>query len=71
VNTQANIASLPAVLTTKEAAQLINRKPQTLFKWSSQECGPIRPIRINGRLAWRVEDLRALLEGSQPQTNAA
>jgi hypothetical protein len=54
---------LPAVLPTAEAAPFINRKPQTLRKWSCFENGPIRPIRINGRLAWRVSDLRALLEG--------
>jgi hypothetical protein len=54
---------LPAVLPTHEAAPFINRKPQTLRKWACLENGPIRPMRINGRLAWRVEDLRALLSG--------
>jgi hypothetical protein len=56
-------AELPAVLPTDEAAATINRAPQTLRKWACNENGPIRPIRINGRLAWRVADLRALLEG--------
>lgn len=55
---------LPEVLPTNEAAPFINRKPQTLRKWACLENGPIRPIRINGRLAWRVEDLRALLLGA-------
>ena len=50
-------------LTTGEAAKSINRKPQTLRKWACLENGPIRPIRINGRLAWRVLDLQALLNG--------
>jgi len=54
---------LPEVLSTKLAAITINRKPQTLRKWACLECGPIRPIRINGRLAWRVSDLRKLLNG--------
>lgn len=54
---------LPAVLTTNDAAPFINRKPQTLRKWASLGIGPIRPVRIHGRLAWRIEDLRALLEG--------
>jgi hypothetical protein len=54
---------LPEVLSTKLAAIAINRKPQTLRKWACLECGPIRPIRINGRLAWRVSDLRKLLNG--------
>ena len=50
-------------LTTNEAAPAINRAPQTLRKWACLECGPIRPIRINGRLAWRVSDLMGLLSG--------
>ena len=50
-------------LSTNEAAPAINRKPQTLRKWACLECGPIRPVRINGRLAWRVSDLQALLRG--------
>jgi hypothetical protein len=54
---------LPEVFSTKLAAITINRKPQTLRKWACLECGPIRPIRINGRLAWRVSDLRKLLNG--------
>ena len=51
-------------LPTNEAATAINRAPQTLRKWACLENGPIRPVRINGRLAWKVSDLRALLDGS-------
>lgn len=51
------------VLPTNEAAPAINRAPQTLRKWACLENGPIRPVRINGRLAWRVADLQALLSG--------
>jgi hypothetical protein len=54
---------LPATLSTSEAAPAINRKPQTLRKWACLENGPIRPVRINGRLAWRVSDLERLLNG--------
>lgn len=62
----ANFAALglTATLPTGEAAAAINRKPQTLRKWACFENGPIRPIRINGRLAWRVADLQALLSGT-------
>lgn len=56
-------AALPAVMPTKDAAPFINRKPQTLRKWAALNCGPISPIRINGRLAWRVSDLETLLSG--------
>lgn len=69
--TTRKLASLPAVLPTDEAAALINRRPQTLRKWACLENGPIRPVRINGRLAWRVEDLRTLLEGGEISSAAA
>lgn len=48
---------------TNEAAFHLGRKAQTLRKWACLENGPIRPIRINGRLAWRVADIQALLNG--------
>lgn len=53
-----------STVTTAEAAAHLNRQQQTLRIWACRENGPIRPIRINGRLAWRVADLRALLEGA-------
>ncbi len=59
------IEQLPEVLPTALAAATINRKPQTLRKWACLgNKAPIRPLRINGRLAWRVTDLLALLDGS-------
>lgn len=48
---------------TAAAAYHLNRKPQTLRVWACEENGPIRPIRINGRLAWPVSAIRGLLEG--------
>ncbi len=47
---------------TDAAAYHLNRKPQTLRVWACEENGPIRPIRINGRLAWSVAAIRALLQ---------
>ncbi|UIN20791.1 helix-turn-helix domain-containing protein [Herbaspirillum frisingense] len=58
-----NSNSIPEVLSTKDAAALLNRQPQTLRAWSCLENGPIRPIRVNGRLAWRASDIAALLSG--------
>ena len=55
---------LPEVLPTAPAAESINRQSQTLRKWACTGTGPIRPIRINGRLHWKVSDLMALLTGS-------
>ena len=63
LNNLLNRADLPAVLPTDEAAAAINRRPQTLRRWACLEDGPIRPIRINGRLAWKVSDLQELLSG--------
>ena len=56
--------ALLEVLTTAEAATALNRKPQTLRRWAFKKNGPIQPVRINGRLAWRAADLRALLDGA-------
>ena len=48
-------------LRTFEAAFHLGRRPQTLRIWACTDTGPIRPLRVGGRLMWRVSDLRALL----------
>ncbi len=50
---------------TDQAAYYLDRKPQTMRAGACLENGPIRPFRINGRLAWRVSDLQKLLTGGQ------
>lgn len=45
------------------AAHHLTRQPQTLRVWACLENGPIRPIRINGRLAWSVAEIKVLLNG--------
>lgn len=66
-DTQAKYPPLETVTSptvpTEQGAFYINRKAQTLRKWACLENGPIRPIRIHGRLAWRVSDLKALITG--------
>lgn len=52
-----------ACIPTAEAAYYLNRQPQTMRAWACLENGPIRPIRINGRLAWPVAEIRKLLGG--------
>nr|WP_295521168.1 DNA-binding protein [Limnohabitans sp. Rim8] len=47
---------------TAAAAYYLNRKPQTLRCWAVSEGGAVNPIRISGRLAWKVADLRRVLE---------
>jgi hypothetical protein len=46
---------------TGDAAFHLIRSPQTLRIWACRDNGPIRPIRINGRLAWAVADIKALV----------
>lgn len=43
------------------AAHYLNRQPQTLRGWACYDNGPIRAIRVNGRLAWPVADIRRAL----------
>ena len=48
---------------TDHAAFWLNRSPQTLRAWACFENGPVRPVRINGRLAWPVAAIVRLLKG--------
>ena len=50
-----------ATLPTAEAAGHLNRAQQTLRLWAMRENGPIRPLRINGRLAWPVSRIKELV----------
>nr|WP_296946793.1 DNA-binding protein [uncultured Massilia sp.] len=61
--TSLKLASVPETLTTAEAAVALNRKPQTLRMWACNENGPIRPVRVHGRLAWPANQIAALLNG--------
>lgn len=47
------------------AAYHLNRKVQTMRAWASLENGPLRPVRVNGRLAWSVADIKRLLNGGR------
>jgi hypothetical protein len=49
----------PAVDTA--AAAHLNRRPQTLRGRACLENGPLRPVRVHGRLAWPVSELRRVL----------
>lgn len=48
---------------TDAAAYYLNRQPQTLRAWACLENGAIRPVRISGRLAWPVAEIKRLLKG--------
>lgn len=46
---------------TEQAAYYLDRKPQTMRVWACLENGAIRPLRINGRLAWPVKEIKKVL----------
>lgn len=50
-----------AAVDTATAAYHLSRKPQTLRAWACLENGPLRPLRVHGRLAWPVAELRRVL----------
>lgn len=58
-----DIQGLRQAVCTTLAAKALGRQPQTLRKWACYENGPIRPVRINGRLAWPLDEIAALLNG--------
>lgn len=54
----------PAV-DTATAAHWLLRKEQTLRCWACLETGPMRPMRVHGRLAWPVKEIRRVLGMTQ------
>ena len=48
-------------VTTRVMCHHLGRKEQTARGWACHEDGPLRPIRVNGRLAWAVADIRRIL----------
>lgn len=50
-----------AAVDTETAAYHLNREAQTLRVWACKENGPLRPLRVNGRLAWPTAEIRRLL----------
>jgi hypothetical protein len=49
-----------AAVDTACAAYHLNRKTQTLRAWACLENGPLRPLRVHGRLMWPTAKLREL-----------
>lgn len=48
------------VVPTDAAAYYLLRQQQTLRGWACFEDGPLRPLRINGRLGWPVAEIKRL-----------
>jgi hypothetical protein len=50
-----------SALPTAEAAYHLNRAQQTLRLWAMRNDGPVKALRIHGRLAWSVAEIKALM----------
>lgn len=50
------------LLSTREAAFILNLNEQTLYRWSCYQCGPIQPVHIGRSIKWRVIDIRRFLD---------
>lgn len=50
-----------SILPTAEAAVHLNRAQQTLRLWAMRNDGPVKCIRVNGRLAWSVAEIKRVL----------
>lgn len=48
-------------LPTPEAAYHLNRATQTLRLWAMRNDGPVKALRVGGRLAWPVADIKRLM----------
>jgi hypothetical protein len=48
-------------VSTKVMCHHLGRREQTARGWACHEDGPIRPVRVNGRLAWPVAEIRRIL----------
>lgn len=52
------------MLSTREAAEYLNMRVQTLHMWSSTDSGLLRPVRLGtSRLGWKSDDVLALMQG--------
>jgi len=57
------IANGHELATTKQAANYLNIKPQTLHKWACYQTGWLKPVRVGTCLRWRLTDIAALIAG--------
>lgn len=58
-------AELRTSVETAAAARHLSRTEQCLRLWAARQNGPLQPIKIGGRLAWSVADIKRLLNGGQ------
>lgn len=51
---------LRTAITTREAAIHMSRAQQTLRVWAIRG-GPVKPVRVQGRLMWPVDQIKACM----------
>jgi len=51
-----------SAIPTDAAAFHLCKRPQTLRAWACLKCGPIIPLRVNGRLLWSVSEIKNFLK---------
>ncbi|NDZ11469.1 hypothetical protein C7T35_01515 [Variovorax sp. WS11] len=50
-----------SAIPSAEAAHHLSRSIKTLHLWACKGEGPLKPLRVNGRLAWPVADIKRLM----------
>jgi hypothetical protein len=54
-----------AALPTPEAAYHLNREQQTLRHWAMRNDGPVKCLRVGGRLQWPVAEIKRVMGVAQ------
>ncbi len=53
------------LIDTWEAAAILSMRPQTLYKWSCYQNGPISSVHVGGSVKWRLTDIAKHIGGSK------
>lgn len=59
---------VPQLLTTKQAAKLVNVGERTLWRWSRSGIAPA-PVKIGGAIRYRRDDLLEWIQADCPRTD--
>jgi hypothetical protein len=49
------------LLDTRAAAYYLKAQEQTMRAWAARGTGPLKPVRIGGRLRWRTFEVKKLI----------
>ena len=59
------------MLGTVEAARFLGRSPQTLRQWACEGRGPIKPVKMFGRLLWPKDELLRFISSKKKSPKGA